>query len=111
MIAGLRARIAAARTPPPSTNREFWLEKESTPEPEPRTVAPTAARTFPTLTAPAPHAAVISARDALAAPTPLADELRRDRDRLDAANGRLVARIRALEAQLRGHGIEPVRTE
>lgn len=40
-------------------------------------------------------------------PTPLADDLRRDRELLEAANGRLVARVRVLEAQLRAAGIEP----
>lgn len=44
-------------------------------------------------------------------PTPLADELRRDRELLEAANGRLVARVRVLEGQLRAAGIEPAARE
>lgn len=58
------------------------------------------------------RAAAVIARvpEALRGPTPLADELRADREALLAANGRLVGRVRALEAQLREHGIEPVPT-
>lgn len=47
----------------------------------------------------------------LTGPTPLADGLRADRERLLAANGTLARRVRTLEAQLRAAGIEPVGRE
>lgn len=48
---------------------------------------------------------------ALRGPTPLADDLRRDWELLEWANGRLVTRVRLLEAQLRAAGIEPAARE
>jgi hypothetical protein len=47
----------------------------------------------------------------LTGPTPIADDLRRDRELLDVANGCLVRRVRALEGQLRALGVEPVASE
>lgn len=44
-------------------------------------------------------------------PTPLADDLRADRERLLAANGTLARRVRLLESQLRAAGIEPAARE
>jgi hypothetical protein len=57
------------------------------------------------------QAVIARVPEKLRGPTPLADELRRDWQLLNDANGRLVDRLRALEAQLREHGIEPVRVE
>ena len=47
----------------------------------------------------------------LTGPTPIADDLRRDWELLEAANGRLVRRVRLLEGQLRALGVEPVPRE
>jgi hypothetical protein len=55
-----------------------------------------------------PTVAPVPLRAVWGGPEPSRDELRRDHALLDNANGVLVARVRALEAQLREHGIEPV---
>jgi hypothetical protein len=57
------------------------------------------------------QAVIARVPEPLRGPTPLADELRRDWQLLNDANGRHVERIRALEAQLREHGIEPIARE
>lgn len=111
MFEALRARRRVALA-----GRGFWLEQSAGP------LEPVAGRWEPRRDAEAPpprpeHPATVAVTldnsgacftpRVFSGPEPSREELAADRDALAEANGRLVARVRVLEAALRAAGIEP----